>query len=94
MQSIAPGRVETDFFNHETFQTRLHRKETEMTIPMEAVVDATLDAIVRRQRMRYIPRHYGLVVWAYHALGPLVRGPLDKLLRSRVESIYRNAGGQ
>lgn len=91
---VCPGRVETNFFNHATFQTRLHRKETEMTIPMETVVDATLDAILRRQRVRYVPRYYGLLVWAYHALRPLVRGPLDKLLRSRVEDIYRNSGSQ
>lgn len=91
---VCPGRVETNFFNHETFQTRPHRKETQMTIPMETVIDATLDAILRRQRVRYVPRHYGLLVWAYHALGPLVRGPLDKLLRSRVEDIYRNSGSQ
>ena len=91
---VCPGRVETNFFNHETFRNRLHRKETGMTIPMETVVEATLNAILRRQRVRYVPRHYGLLVWAYHALGPLVRAPLDKLLRSRVEDIYRNADGQ
>jgi short-subunit dehydrogenase len=91
---ICPGRVETNFFNHESFQARLHRKETEMTIPMETVVDATFDAILRRQGVRYVPRYYGLAVWAYHALGPLVRGPLDKLLQSRVEDIYRNSGNQ
>src|ERR1043165_372555 len=91
---ICPGRVETNFFNHETFRARLHRKETEMTIPMDAVVEATLDAILRRQHIRYVPRYYGAVTWAYHAFGPLVRAPLDKLLRSRVESIYRNLDGQ
>lgn len=91
---ILPGRVETDFFNHETFQTRLHRKETEMTVPIGTVVSATLDATLRRQRVRYIPRHLGLLTWAYDALGPLVRGPFDKLLRSRVEDIYRNSGNR
>ena len=92
--AICPGRVETNFFNHESFRTRRHRKETEMTIPMETVVEATFDAVRRLQRVRYVPRRYGLVAWAYHALGPLVRAPLDKLLRARVEDIYRPTGSQ
>jgi len=91
---ILPGRVKTNFFDHETFRQRRHRKETEMTVPMEVVVQATLDAILRRQRVRYVPFSYGVVTWAYHALGPLVRRPFDKLLRSRVEDLYRGSGNQ
>jgi uncharacterized protein len=89
---VLPGRVKTNFFDHETFRTRLHRKETEMTVPMETVVQGTLDAILRRQRVRYVPARYGVLAWAYGALGPLVRGPFNKLLRSRVEDLYRNSG--
>jgi short-subunit dehydrogenase len=91
---VCPGRVKTSFFDHETFQARPHRKETEMTVPMETVVAASLDAIVRRQRVRYVPAKYGLLAWAYHALGPLVRGPFNRLLRSRVADLYRNSGSQ
>jgi len=89
---VCPGRVETNFFNHETFQKRLHRKETEMTIPMETIVEATLEAIARRQSICYVPRYYRAVVWAYHALGPLARRPLHKLLRARVEDLYGDPG--
>jgi hypothetical protein len=89
---VSPGRVQTGFFDHETFQRRRHRKETEMTVPMEAVVAGTLDAILKRQRLRYIPRRYGFATWLYQAFGPLVRFPLDKLLRSRVEDLYRSPG--
>ena len=91
---IYPGRVETSFFDHETFRQRPHRKETEMTVPIETVVGATLDAILRRDRTCYVPGKYRLLAWAYHALGPLVQRPLDKLLRSRVEDLYRNPGTQ
>ena len=91
---VLPGRVETSFFDHETFQRRLHRKETEMTVPMETVVGATLDAILRRQRVRYVPSKYAFLAWAYHALGPLVQRPFDKLLRSRVEDLYRGSNRQ
>jgi short-subunit dehydrogenase len=91
---VCPGRVETSFFNHETFQRRPHRKETEMTVPMETVVDVTLDAILRRQSLRYVPRYYGLIAWAYNALGPLVRYPFDRIMQSRIEDLYRSSGGQ
>jgi short-subunit dehydrogenase len=91
---ICPGRVETSFFDHETFRNRLHRKETESTVPMEVVVASTLDAILRRQKMRYVPRRYGLLAWAYGAFGPLVRMPFDRLLRSRVEDLYRTTKSQ
>jgi NAD(P)-dependent dehydrogenase (short-subunit alcohol dehydrogenase family) len=89
---ICPGRVKTNFFQHETYHTRLHRKETELTIPMQTVIDATLDAILRRKFIRYVPRYYGFLAWAYHAFGPLVQRPFDKLMRSRVADIYRNPG--
>lgn len=87
---VCPGRVATNFFNHETFQRRPHRKETEMMVPMGTVIDATLDAIMRRQTVRFVPRHYGALAWVYGTLGPLVRGPFDRLLRARVEDLYRN----
>lgn len=89
---ICPGRVKTNFFQHETYHTRRHRKETELTIPMQTVIDATLDAILRRKFIRYVPRYYGFLAWAYHAFGPLVQRPFDKLMRSRVEDIYRIPG--
>jgi len=91
---VLPGRVKTNFFDHETFRTRLHRKETEMTVAMETVVQGTLAAILRRQRVRYVPARYGVLAWTYGALGPLVRGPFDKLLRSRVEDLYRSSGNR
>ena len=89
---VLPGRVKTNFFDHETFQRRLHRKETEMTVPMETVVNATLDAMLRRRSTVYVPWHYGLLAWAYNSLGPLVRRPFDRLLRSRIDDLYRNTG--
>jgi uncharacterized protein len=91
---LCPGRVETKFFDHETFRKRPHRKESEMTVPMETVVAATLDAILRRQRVRYVPRRFGVLIWAYHAFGPLVRLPFDKLLRARIDDLYRSQGSQ
>lgn len=91
---VCPGRVQTGFFDHETFQKRPHRKETEMTVPMETVVKETLDAIRRREALRYVPRYYGLMAWAYNALGPLARAPFDKIIQSRINDLYDKSSGQ
>ncbi|MEA2977386.1 MAG: uncharacterized protein QOF19_2906 [Alphaproteobacteria bacterium] len=91
---ICPGRVETSFFDHETFRMRAHRKETELTIPIEEVVQAIIDTILHNKAVRFVPRYYGLLAWALHAFGPLVQGPMDRLLRARIEDLYRNRDKQ
>ena len=39
---VCPGRVETPFFDHETFRRRKERRETALTVPMSTVVGAVL----------------------------------------------------
>ena len=85
---VCPGRVETNFFDHETFRRRKYRKETELTVPMEIVVAAILDTIDRRRRIRFVPRYLGVLSWAAQAFGPLVAAPLEKLSRARIEDLY------
>ena len=48
---VCPGRVETPFFEHETFKRRSVRRETELTVPLPVVVNAVLDAIVRNREV-------------------------------------------
>jgi uncharacterized protein len=86
---VCPGRVETPFFDHETFRTRTHRKETEWTVPMSTAVEAILDTIDRRRQMRFVPRYLGAIAWAAKAFGPLAQWPLNRLWRARVEAIYK-----
>lgn len=86
---VCPGRVETRFFDHETFRTRLHRRETEVTVPMSDVIEAILETIVNRRALRFVPRYLGVLAWATQAFGPLVQKPLDRMLRARIDDIYR-----
>ena len=86
---VCPGRAKTRFFDHPSFQKRRHRKETELTVPIEKVVDITLNAVRRRKFMCYVPGYWGLLAWAVNALGPLARTPLERLMRSRVEDLYQ-----
>ena len=88
---VCPGRVETAFFDHETFRTRRHRKETQLSVPMPQVVDAMIDAIVRRRPLRFVPRYFGALAWLAGALGPLVQNGLDRLMLARIEDLYRES---
>jgi short-subunit dehydrogenase len=88
---VCPGRVETDFFSHESFKARAHRPETARTIPIESVSRGVIDAVERGRFMTNIPRSYGLLVWLAGAL-PLVFKPLwHRLMASRVESVYASS---
>jgi NAD(P)-dependent dehydrogenase (short-subunit alcohol dehydrogenase family) len=85
---ICPGRVETSFFDHETFRKRRQRKEAELTVSMPVVVDAIIDTIERRLPLRHVPRYFGLLAWMTRSLGPVVQGKLDKIMLSRIEDLY------
>lgn len=85
---ICPGRVETPFFDHETFRARAARPEAEYTIPLERVVDETLEAIVCGRFLNYVPKTFALLVWAKNAL-PFIVGPLyRRLIQQRIETLY------
>ena len=88
VQVVCPGRVETDFFSHESFRRRSPRRETARTVAIDVVSRAIIDAIERNRFMTTVPRYYGLLAWSAAAL-PFVFRPLwHRLLASRVESVY------
>lgn len=88
---VCPGRVETPFFEHESFQRRAHRPESERTIPIETVSRAILDAVTADRRMTYVPRYYGPLVWLAQAMPLLFRPLWRRLMTSRVEALYSSA---
>ncbi|MGB9366404.1 MAG: SDR family NAD(P)-dependent oxidoreductase [Xanthobacteraceae bacterium] len=91
---VCPGRVQTRFFDHPSFQKRRHRKETEITVPIEKVVDSTLNAVRRGKFMCHVPGYWGIIAWAVNALGPFARFPLERLMRARVEDLYEGEKSQ
>jgi len=89
---ICPGRVETDFFAHESFQTRAHRPETTRTIPIETVSRAVMTAVEQNRFMTYVPWYYGLLTWLAGAAPGLFKPFWHRLMSSRVEDIYKSNG--
>jgi len=83
---IFPGRVETNFFDHESFVTRAPRKETRHVIPIEDVSHAVFKSIETNRFMTYIPRFYQLLDWFTRAFPFPVETLLESLIRSRLTS--------
>jgi short-subunit dehydrogenase len=83
---VCPGRVETNFFAHESFKVRSRRPEASRTIPIEAVSEAVVNAVQRNKFMTYVPRHYAVLAWCAAAAPAFFRPLWHRLMRSRVDS--------
>lgn len=89
--AVCPGRVDTKFFDHETFQRRTTGPENSSSIPVDRVADATIRAIESNRRITYVPRSLGLGAWLFDAL-PFVSRPLfARLMKTRMERLYADA---
>jgi len=84
---ICPGRVETDFFAHESFVQRERRAETRLTTTVQAVSRATIAAIEKNRFMTYVPRSYRPLVWLANAFPLPLQLLLDHLMKTRARSL-------
>ena len=92
VQVVCPGRVETDFFSHESFQKRARRPEASRTITLEAVSQKIVNAVEYDRFLTYVPSSYAVLAWIAAAL-PLVFRPIwHRFMAARVEALYREAG--
>lgn len=87
VQTISPGRTETDFFRHHTFQERLAGKETQMTVPLEKVVAVSLHAIARQKPLTIVPGYWAWVAYALRVAGWLLKPFYNAILRQRLQSL-------
>lgn len=84
---VCPGRVETAFFDHETFRARRAGPETHQVSTAAEVARVTVRAVERRDFMTYMPKRLGPLLWASGLLPPLTRALLGVLIRRRVDEI-------
>jgi hypothetical protein len=84
---VCPGRVETPFFDHESFMQRRERRETSLTVSMPAVVEAVLDTIQRNREMVVVPRYWNWFARAVHTM-PFGLRTHHALLRRRIDDLY------
>lgn len=91
--AVCPGRVDTAFFDHETFKRRTLGPENKSAIPVERVAVATLRAIEGNHAMTYLPRALGAGAWLYDALPFLTRPVFSRITKDRIERLYADARG-
>jgi short-subunit dehydrogenase len=84
---VCPGRVETPFFDHETFVRRPHRRETDLTVPLDGVVDAIVDTARRNRELVTVPRYLGWMARLATAFPPLLSAQ-HALLRRSGRDVY------
>lgn len=85
---ICPGRVETSFFDHETFQIRAPRAETQLTVPIEVVTQKIISAIEKKKFLTFVPSYYSLLIWLINTFSYFSKPIYGRLLSSRIEDIY------
>jgi short-subunit dehydrogenase len=89
--AICPGRVDTPFFDHETFRRRSLGPENRRSISAGRVAALTIDAIERNRPVTFIPKTLGVASWLFDTL-PFVSHPLyDRIMRARIERVYSDA---
>lgn len=86
--AICPGRVDTNFFSHETFRRRTVGAENSSSIPVARVSAATIRAIETNRRITYIPKTLGVGTWLFDALPYASRPLFARLMKTRMERLY------
>jgi len=84
VQTISPGRVLTDFFQHKSFLDRTPGKEMSLTVSMEKVVDISINAIIKRKKLVIIPSSFRFVSWMLRAFPFFVKRLYFVLLKKRI----------
>jgi short-subunit dehydrogenase len=88
VQVVCPGRVETPFFDHPTFEARPPSRVTSLTVPLEHVTRATMDAVASDRFLTYVPRWFGLATWMTGVAPAVSRRLVGHWNRSRIAALY------
>ncbi len=94
---VCPGKVDTPFFDHETFRNRSIRKEMESFVPIEKVVGKIISAVENNRFMTIVPASFSLMIWLKNTFS-FISEPIFKkimiqrirLLREDIERLSNN----
>lgn len=84
---ICPGRVDTPFFDHETFRNRTTRSEMKKFIPVEKVSKAIMKAVEKNRFFTVIPNYYGVIVWLRNVFPFLIDPYIQKINVKRIRQL-------
>ncbi|MCB4757621.1 MAG: SDR family NAD(P)-dependent oxidoreductase [Elusimicrobia bacterium] len=84
---VCPGRVKTDFFNHETFRNRTQRSEMERYIPIEKVSKMIMSAVKKGRFYTVIPWLFRIQVWIMKVAPFLVEPYFRRQMLERIRLV-------
>jgi short-subunit dehydrogenase len=90
---VLPGRVDTAFFDHETFVNRTVRIENKKALPASVVAEKIVKLIERPKSLVVIPKFYSFIFWIYDAFPFITKPLLGFILKKRLLTHYRDIGG-
>jgi short-subunit dehydrogenase len=85
---VCPGRVETPFFDHPSFEGRPPSRITTLSVPLHKVTRATMDAVASDRFLTYVPRWFGLAAWASGLAPAASRRLVGHVNRRRIAALY------
>src|SRR5437764_419232 len=88
VQVVCPGRVETPFFDHPTFEARPPSRMTSFNVPLERVTRATMDAVASDRFLTYVPRWFCLAAWMNGVAPAVSRRLFGHWNRTRIAALY------
>lgn len=86
---VCPGRVNTNFCNHETFQRRTARPETSLNTPIEKMSKEIIKIIDQPKKLKFIPGYWSVVSWMINSMPFCVAPFFDSIHSDRIECIYK-----
>lgn len=89
---ICPGKVDTPFFDHETFRTRTIRKEMEQYVPIETVIKKIINAVRKNRFLTIIPASLGIKIWLRNTFSALIEPYYKRIMLDRIRLVRKDAG--
>lgn len=90
---VCPGKVKTDFFNHETFRNRTLRSEMEKYVPIEKVSKMIMNAVKKNRFYTVIPWSFRVQVWIKNVFPFLVEPYFKKVMLDRIRLVRLDEEG-
>jgi len=86
VQALSPGRVKTEFFNHESFKLVPHGAETMLTISLDKVVQTIIHALIKRKKLVFAPAYWRLIAWVLKTFSLICKPLYNLILKKRIEA--------